>query len=189
MEEEELRLTFSVRVTLRRLRVENPEEHSVSVGELGHEWVSNRPPTPLWPPLWPPLNEAACCFWCAWSAFALSSSKSSWMSSMSERWLRYEASQPITELEDRYPRSRWCLLLRLPEPRRISQCGWVASQPELLGMFLEAAVCNQRMEKSDEISVLIRGWGCWEVRGHYRAASLESVVVSNKGCQLRLYGS
>ena len=49
--EEELRLTFSVRVTLRRLRVENPEEHSVSVGELGHEWVSNRPPTPLWPPL------------------------------------------------------------------------------------------------------------------------------------------
>ena len=48
---EELRLTFSVRVTLRRLRVENPEEHSVSVGELGHEWVSNRPPTPLWPPL------------------------------------------------------------------------------------------------------------------------------------------
>ena len=33
--------TFSVRVTLRRLRVEKPEEHSVSVGELGQEWVSN----------------------------------------------------------------------------------------------------------------------------------------------------
>ena len=33
-------LTFSVTLTLRRLRVEKPEEHSVSVGELGHEWVA-----------------------------------------------------------------------------------------------------------------------------------------------------
>ena len=32
--------TFSVRVTLLRRRVENPEEHSVSVGELGQECIS-----------------------------------------------------------------------------------------------------------------------------------------------------
>ena len=35
-------LTFSVTVTLRRLRVEKPEEQSVSVGELGQECVSSR---------------------------------------------------------------------------------------------------------------------------------------------------
>ena len=34
--------TFSVTVTLRLRRVEKPEEHSVSVGELGQEWVSRR---------------------------------------------------------------------------------------------------------------------------------------------------
>ena len=33
-------LTFSVTFTLRRRSVENPEEHSVSVGELGQEWVA-----------------------------------------------------------------------------------------------------------------------------------------------------
>ena len=27
-------------MTLLRRRVENPEEHSVSVGELGQEWIS-----------------------------------------------------------------------------------------------------------------------------------------------------
>ena len=37
-------LTFSVTVTLRRLRVEKPEEQSVSVGELGQECVSKRCP-------------------------------------------------------------------------------------------------------------------------------------------------
>ena len=43
--------TFSVTVTLRRRRVEKPLEHSVSVGELGHDAVSRRepssPPGPL----------------------------------------------------------------------------------------------------------------------------------------------
>ena len=41
--------TFSVTVTLRFLKVEKPEEQSVSVGELGHEWVS-RPAFPEAPP-------------------------------------------------------------------------------------------------------------------------------------------
>ena len=33
-------LTFSVSVTLLLLSVENPDEQSVSVGELGQEWIS-----------------------------------------------------------------------------------------------------------------------------------------------------
>ena len=32
--------TFSVTLTLRLRRVEKPEEHSVSVGELGQEWLA-----------------------------------------------------------------------------------------------------------------------------------------------------
>ena len=32
--------TFSVTLTLRRRSVEKPEEHSVSVGELGQEWLA-----------------------------------------------------------------------------------------------------------------------------------------------------
>jgi len=35
-----------VSVTLRRLKVENPDEESVSVGELGHEWIAITHPQP-----------------------------------------------------------------------------------------------------------------------------------------------
>ena len=37
--------TFSVTLTLRRRRVENPEEHSVSVGEDGQEWAALASPS------------------------------------------------------------------------------------------------------------------------------------------------
>ena len=61
-------LTFSVSVTLLLLRVEKPEEQSVSVGELGQEWEccccwrgSVRPPgldaPPAPPPAPPPVAE------------------------------------------------------------------------------------------------------------------------------------
>ena len=37
--------TFSVTLTLRLRRVENPEEHSVSVGEDGQEWAALASPS------------------------------------------------------------------------------------------------------------------------------------------------